>query len=378
MNNVTHTQNCIIQPVNDPDALSRDIRWDVLRIDRIHPVVSGNKWFKLAPYLHQAQQQGYRGLLSFGGAWSNHLHALAYAAREAGLASLGLVRGEEPSTLSHTLADARDMGMELLFLPRKTYAALSKGMDEGAMEHLLQEILAADPQPAVRAKISRGDYLVIPEGGYGKPGMEGAAAIWSLIPQGVYTHLLCAVGTGTMMAGLLTGASPGTAGSSQSELPEGLPVERADLEVGREGLPAERPDPAVGRVSLPAETQDPEAQPTGHFTRIIGIPVLRNESSLEAEIRALLPPARRDVPVHLDHRFHGGGYAKTSSEQLDFMRAFHAQTGIPTDIIYTSKLMRATWSLLREGFFPPESRILVIHSGGLQGNRSLKMGILPF
>jgi 1-aminocyclopropane-1-carboxylate deaminase len=116
----------------------------------------------------------------------------------------------------------------------------------------------------------------------------------------------------------------------------------------------------------------------GPATGIIGIPVLRNTSSLEAEIRALLPRELKEAPIHLDHRFHGGGYAKTTNEQLAFMASFHAQTGIPTDIIYTSKLMRAVWTMIREGFFPPHSRILAIHSGGLQGNRSLKKGILPF
>jgi 1-aminocyclopropane-1-carboxylate deaminase len=350
MNNVLHTQNCIIQPVNDPEALSRDISWDVLRIDRIHPVVSGNKWFKLAPYLAKARQAGYRGLASFGGAWSNHLHALAFAAREAGRSSLGLVRGEEPPTLSQTLADARDMGMELIFLPRKTYGALSKGIDEGSMGNLLQEILAAAPQSSIHKKITWSDYLLIPEGGYGKPGMEGAAGIWSLIPQGVYTHLLCAVGTGTMMAGLITGARQGLAGPFRDTLPE---------------------EPQ-------GETQDLKPHPDSPAIQVIGIPVLRNESSLEAEIRALLPTALKDAPIHLDHRFHGGGYAKTSSEQLAFMSSFYALTGIPTDIIYTSKLMHAAWSMVREGYFPPKSRILVIHSGGLQGNRSLKKGILPF
>jgi 1-aminocyclopropane-1-carboxylate deaminase len=347
MDNVLHTQNCIIQPVNDPEALSRDIGWDVLRIDRIHPVVSGNKWFKLAPYLAKARQEGYRGLASFGGAWSNHLHALAFAAREAGLSSLGLVRGEAPPTLSQTLADARDMGMELRFLTRKTYAELSKEIERGSIENSLQDILAAGMQSSRPPNIDWSDYLLIPEGGYGRPGAQGAAGIWSLVPQGVYTHLLCAVGTGTMMAGLMTGARKGPAGPFPDTLLE---------------------DPAD-------DTQDLKAHAA---TQVIGIPVLRNESSLETEIRALLPTELRDEPIQLDHRFHGGGYAKTSSDQFAFMRAFYAQTGIPTDIIYTSKLMHAAWSLVREGYFSPKSRILVVHSGGLQGNRSLKKGILPF
>jgi 1-aminocyclopropane-1-carboxylate deaminase/D-cysteine desulfhydrase-like pyridoxal-dependent ACC family enzyme len=113
--------SCIIQPVV-PDARYRnDLEWDVLRTDLLHPVISGNKLFKLRLHLSGALREGKKGILTFGGAHSNHIHATAFAARAAGLASIGIIRGEEPANRSDTLRDAADWGMQLIFLSREEY-----------------------------------------------------------------------------------------------------------------------------------------------------------------------------------------------------------------------------------------------------------------
>ena len=332
----------MIQPVNYPLWSDSGIEVDMLRLDLLHPVVSGNKRFKLERYLEQAERDGKTGIASFGGPWSNHLHALAWAARERGLRSLGIVRGERPPHLSPTLADAEAWGMELVFASRQDYRVWSRlpsspkagmasawpnGEDAGGQPPPFSA--SADyqsPTPEVRIGLPGAeDLLWIPEGGYGIPGAEGAASIWHHIPSGAYSHILCAVGTGTMMAGLLRANAP----------------------------------------SLPP-------------ARIIGIPVLKAGDALATDIRHLLPPEMADAPMELLHEYHGGGYAKTRPELLDFMAAFYRETGIPTDIIYTGKLMYALDNLLRQGYFPAGSRLLAVHSGGLQGNRSLKSGILPY
>jgi 1-aminocyclopropane-1-carboxylate deaminase len=111
---------------------------------------------------------------------------------------------------------------------------------------------------------------------------------------------------------------------------------------------------------------------------ILGIPVLKNYTTMEKEISMLLPEADQEKIINLDHAYHFGGYAKKTTDLIDFMNAFYRSNGIPTDFIYTGKLMFALCDLIRKDFFSTGSRILAIHSGGLQGNRSLKKGILDF
>ena len=297
---MTPTESISIDRASSSDG---QFGWQVLRLDRLHPVVSGNKPFKLSRYLREAKEGGYRGILTFGGAWSNHIHAAAFAAREAGLASLGLIRGERPVRLSATLLDAERAGMELRFLSRTEYRELSSRGEN--FTHLRFP-----------------GFLAVPEGGAGAAGMLGAADIMQFIPKDAFDWIICACGTGTTLAGLVSAASPGQ--------------------------------------------------------RLLGISVLRGHTGLEHDILELLT-GRSGLPTfRIEERFHGGGYAKYDDELIDFMNRFHARTGIPTDIVYTGKLMRAVDALAAEGFFSHNERVLVIHSGGLQGNRSLASGRLHF
>ena len=279
------------------------MQWDVLRLDLIHPVVSGNKYFKLRFYLEQATHAGHKGILTFGGAYSNHILASAYAANKAGISSIGIIRGEEPANWSPTLSDAKSLGMELIFTERERFTAMS-GM------------------PAEKLADTFPGYTIIPEGGYGHTGMLGAKEIHALIPAGQYNWLACACGTGTMMAGITHGAAPGQ--------------------------------------------------------KILGIPVLKNYVEMEEDIFSLLPSSEKVEEIQLEHDYHFGGYAKQTGELISFMNFFYHTYTIPTDFVYTAKLMFAINDLISKGFFPGGSRILAIHSGGLQGNRSLKKGILDF
>jgi len=143
----------------------------VLRLDKIHPLISGNKWFKLKYYFEEARSQNKKHMVTFGGAWSNHLLATAAACRQNGFESTGIVRGEEPSLLSSTLQQCRQMGMHLVFSSREEYR-LKKIPDD-----------LAGP-----------DFYLVPEGGYGYPGAAGAATIAELFPsenfsQGRNAHL---------------------------------------------------------------------------------------------------------------------------------------------------------------------------------------------
>jgi 1-aminocyclopropane-1-carboxylate deaminase len=271
---------------------------DVLRLDLLHPVVSGNKWFKLQPYINDALQLGKKTIATFGGAYSNHIVATAAACRDCGLQSMGVIRGERPAHLSPTLLEALSYGMELFFVSRDDYRK----------RHLPPEVQAADA-------------YVVNEGGHGALGAQGAAAILQQTLTNAYTHILAAVGTGTTLAGLALAATDGQ------------------------------------------ETW--------------GIPVLKNNFSLENEISELLPGEEKKE-FRLVQGYHFGGYAKSSGELFRFMNRWHSETGIPSDFVYTGKLFFAMDDLLKKREFPEGSRILAIHSGGLQGNRSLPKGTLIF
>jgi 1-aminocyclopropane-1-carboxylate deaminase len=262
---------------------------DVLRLDRIHPVVSGNKWFKLKYHLQQALQQHKKGIVTFGGAWSNHLVATAFACRQAGLACIGIVRGEDVP--SATLQDARSYGMQLQFVPRSF------------------KFEQEDP-----------DYFIVPMGGQSGFGVDGAAEIVQTIDRSLYSHIACAVGTGTMMAGLV-------------------------------------------KASLPHQ-------------QVLGISSLKLPNSDNNSLYDFVVQQGNNFRIFYDYHF--GGYARKTNELIAFMNELYKRHQLPTDFVYTAKLLFGIYDLAAKGYFAPGSGILIIHSGGLQGNRSLPEGTLTF
>jgi 1-aminocyclopropane-1-carboxylate deaminase len=277
---------------------------DVLRLDLIHPVIAGNKWFKLKYYLERARHEEKNKLVSFGGAYSNHLIALAEASRLYGFSSAAFIRGEKSRTLSHTLQQARETGMKLHFLSRANY-------DEKKRSVFLQ-----------RNENSDSDDLFIPEGGAGPEGVMGAAEILSIVPTGSYNYICCAVGTGTTLTGL--------------------------------------------------------ANSSGAEQNIIGVSVLKGTKKLEPLQLTCLSSPDLAEKVYMIHEDHFGGYAKKSKILFDFMNLIFSESGIPTDFVYTGKLFYSVMRLAAKNFFPAGSRILVLHTGGLQGNQSLPPDLLHF
>lgn len=292
-----------IDAVEHPSILQRGIALHVLRLDKIHPVVSGNKWFKLKYYLQDALHQGFSTLLTFGGAYSNHIAATAYAAQEVGCNAIGIIRGEEPKQWSHTLLEASGLGMQFTFVSRGQYNKLKRNTSTALLEKQF------------------GRVYIIPEGGYGTPGIQGAAEILQTASTQSYTHIVSAVGTGTTIAGILQQSS---------------------------------------------EQQE-----------VIGISTMKNNVSLSDEIRSLVNaplPSR----FRLIHDYHFGGYARHTPALFTFMNLFYQLTQIPLDFVYTAKMMYGIANLAEKDYFPPNSRVLAVHSGGLQGNGSLPAGTLLY
>ncbi len=298
-------------------SFSHSQKVDLLRLDSLHPIVSGNKFYKLRFYIAAAIQNGCSTVVSFGGPYSNHIVALAFTAKEAKLKSIGYIRTNADEPMTPSLAEAKAYGMELVYLGRTDFQSKKANILE-----------SNNNNPAI---------YFIDEGGYGTIGAKGAATILSEQDTTHYDCIICAVGTGTMLAGCINAASLNQ--------------------------------------------------------KIIGIPVLKNEGSIEAEINALLldkndpnndpsnDPSnvkKNSISYTLLHQFHQGGYAKTNPMMIDFMNRLWDTEKIPTDIVYTSKLLFGVEQLIQENYFEKDASILVIHSGGLQGNRSLPAGTLKF
>lgn len=272
---------------------------DMLRLDLVHPIVSGNKWYKLSGYLQDALSKNASHIASFGGPYSNHIVALAFAGKAIGLQTIGYIRSNKDEPLTPSLEEALSYGMQLEFLGRTSFQELKAS--------ILQEEKTSNT-------------YFIDEGGYGKIGAIGFASIAEEVNISSYDYILAAVGTGTMLAGLISLCQP--------------------------------------------------------HQKIIGIPVLKNEGTIRSEINSILP--KEPISYELLHQFHQGGYAKTTNEQIQCMNQFWKHTNIATDIVYTGKLVTAFETLLKDEYFEKGKKILLIHSGGLQGNRSMEPGILHF
>lgn len=186
------TSQSILQELQHPAWKQRNIRVLVKRDDRIDPFVSGNKWRKLKYILQLAQHQKKDGILTLGGAYSNHLLATAAACAEVGLKSVGLVRGEELTADSNgNLRRCADLGMELHFISRDEYAERDeKERQEIWKQHYRQ-------------------FLFVPEGGAMYHGLIGCQEIWKEIPEPI-DHVFVAQGTTTTSCGLLLGSSETT------------------------------------------------------------------------------------------------------------------------------------------------------------------------
>lgn len=292
INALVDLRRAVVQELLLPELAVNNIKAGVLRIDKIHATVSGNKWFKLKYALQEAMSLHKNTIVTFGGAYSNHLVATAYACAQLGLQSTGIVRGEKPAELSPSLQDCLSYGMELQFVSRDEY----------------REKNAQFP----------GAY-VIPEGGASRLGAQGAADMLDLAVPGEYSHVCCSVGTGTMMAGLIT-AAPRVEGFSALKIAAG-------------------------------------------------------SNSIEQFIEST---TGRSGNYSLHYNYHFGGYARKTPELIRFMNDFYSQTGIPLDFVYTAKLLYGVLDLAQKGYFPNGSKLLIIHSGGLQGNRSLPKNSLAF
>ncbi|MEO1714750.1 MAG: pyridoxal-phosphate dependent enzyme [Bacteroidota bacterium] len=279
-----------LQQIIAPWLAQKQVQCWIKRDDLLHPTISGNKWRKLKYNLLQASSTT-KGLLTFGGAYSNHLVATAAAAKLIGWPSTGIVRGEDDPD-NQSLQYCRAQGMDLQFWSRSKYR--SKG-DASTQQELQQRYPF---------------YLHLPEGGTNTLALKGAGEITQeiLIQEPSTTHILVSAGTGGTAAGIV------------STLPDTVKLE------------------VISALK-------------GDF--------------LQKEIEALVPNLHSHWQLHTD--FHFGGYARITEELCTLLNAFYREQGIPLDPIYTGKMLAAFRTLLELDYFSPGSKVVLVHTGGLQG-----------
>ncbi len=264
----------------------------ILRLDEIHPVISGNKWFKLRYNLEAALAKNHSSLLTFGGAYSNHLIATAAAAKEAGLKSIGIIRGyHSREHRTPTLLACEAMGMHLHVVSREAY---KRKEDAAWLSELEQQFPGA---------------YILPEGGNNDLGKKGVTEIAAYIPENT-THIAVSVGSGTTLAGL------------RNALPEHI--------------------------------------------KLLGFVPMKNGKYLMDKT-----PSAKGNWEWIDE-YHFGGFGKWNEELLGFMNDFYKHYQVPLDVVYTAKMMYGVQRLWQQQYFPIRANVLCIHTGGLQGNISVK------
>lgn len=282
------TISSIMHPLLDKNSA----QLDMLRLDLLHPTISGNKWFKLKYNIQAARAENKTCLLSFGGAYSNHLHALAYAGKEFGMKTIGIIRGERVE--NPTLHDCEKWGMQLCYISRSDYRLK-------ADEHFLAAIQEKFPHA-----------YIIPEGGKNALGVKGCTEILDGVDMENYDFITCSVGTGATFAGLIDANYP-----------------KAEL---------------------------------------LGFKAVKNGEYLHRSIEQYT--SKRNWKLITNYHF--GGFAKKNPELVSFMMDFRIKQGIELDFVYNAKMMFGLFNMIEQTTLFDQKKILAVHTGGLQGNRSLK------
>jgi 1-aminocyclopropane-1-carboxylate deaminase len=276
----------------------------IRREDLIHPFVSGNKYRKLKYNILQAKSENQETLLTFGGAFSNHIAALAYAGKEQGFKTIGIIRGDElrdKIMVNPTLKFAQECGMQFKFITRENYRHKT---DFDFIENLKQEF---------------GNFYLIPEGGTNEFAVKGCEEILTK-EDSEYDFICCAIGTGGTISGIINSSLP--------------------------------------------------------HQKVLGFPALKGDF-LNEDIRKFA----QNENWELISDYHFGGYGKVNPELIAFINQFYVENQIPLDPIYTAKMVFGVIDLIGKNYFPENSKILLIHTGGIQGiagmNLKLKAKKLP-
>lgn len=277
----------------------------VKREDLIHPEISGNKWRKLFYNIEQAKKRGNDTILTFGGAYSNHLHALAYTCYINGFKSIGVIRGEQLAELNPTLKDAAKWGMKFHYVDRETYR-LKHTFD---VKEELRELFDS--------------FYLVPEGGSNFYGTNGCMEILD-DESSQFDIIAVPAGTGCTAAGI--------------------------------------------------------AMSLKEHQKLLVFPALKNGAFLLDEMKNYMLEVMGDEELVSDklqqvvfiNDYHFGGYAKINETLISFLNNHHNKLKVKWDAVYNGKMVYGIYDKLEQGYFNEGTKVLLIHTGGLQGNRGIE------
>ncbi len=294
-----------LEQISLPDSAAKGVEVWCKRDDLIHPIISGNKWRKLQQTLASWYSCPPSHVISFGGPYSNHLHALAFCCAQLEITFTAIVRGKylQNQVLSPTLQDICHWQGQLHFVNKTDYQRRT----EPAYIDELKNFLQAD--------------ICIPEGGSQSAALQGVAEIHKEVsyqqPELMFDFAFLPVASGASLAGLVN-----------------------------------------------------KHQATS-INAFIGVAVLKGESYLEELVEQFLGQEQH-TQWHIEHEYHHGGYAKTSADLLAFCEHYNAKNSLQIEPVYSGKCFWAANDMIKTGKIRPGSRVLLLHTGGLQGNRAYK------
>ncbi|MCF6295783.1 MAG: pyridoxal-phosphate dependent enzyme [Flavobacteriaceae bacterium] len=291
---IFNLEKSINQHINLPTEFGVELY--LKREDRIHPHISGNKYRKLKYNLIEAETLGFNTLLTFGGAYSNHIAAVASVGATFGFKTIGVIRGEELKNKvkdNPTLRFAQSCGMQFKFVTRRDYRQKTS---KEFINNLKEEF---------------GKFYHIPEGGTNALAIKGCEEILTETDKS-FDYVCCAIGTGGTISGLINSSNPNQ--------------------------------------------------------KILGFPALKGEF------------LKKDISKFVNHKnwelitaYHFGGFAKINNELIAFINQFKKAHNIQLDPVYTGKMMYGVLDMIYKNKFPKGSKILAIHTGGLQGIEGMNM-----
>ena len=264
------------------------------REDNIHSFISGNKYRKLKYNIEAAKKLGVSKLITFGGAYSNHIAAVAFAGQEFGFETIGIIRGDELEDKiqeNPTLLFAQGYGMQFKFISRESYRE----------KHSMSFI--------EKLKKEFDNFYLLPEGGTNELAVKGCEEILTEADT-YFDYVCCAMGTGGTISGIINSSKQGQ--------------------------------------------------------QILGFPALKG-SFLKEDISRFVTRKNWNII----NEYHFGGYAKITMELIEFIKKFKKENNIQLDPVYTGKMMFGIFDLLKKGYFKKGSKILAIHTGGLQGIKGM-------
>ena len=294
--------------VTDNRLAGAGVRLYLKRDDLISPEFPGNKWRKLSLNLEAARRAGHSALLTFGGAYSNHIRATAAAGRAFGFSTVGVIRGEEHRPLNPSLREAVANGMRLAYLDRATYRR------------------KAEPDVIAALHVRFGDFYLLPEGGSNGLAARGCARIPAEIAV-PFDVICCPCGTGGTLAGIAAGLRDGQQAIGFSALRGGGRFLPAAVE-------------ALQREAFTGPAAPPAPTP-------------------------LVPPAALALRLgwEIDDRFHFGGFARRTAELDRFIAEFAAPHGLTLEWVYVAKMMYGIYARAGQGSFAPGSTVVAVVTG---------------